>query len=93
MSFQRSEESGVTGSRWRLAHRGILVECGIPTEVVNSDRRWIYLLSHAYDPVSGWKVEWITPQQASRLVALLESENSSATDDLMRCLRRRITEG
>lgn len=91
MSFRRSEDSGVTSSRWRLANRGILVECGIPTEVANSDRRWIYLLLHGYDPVSGWKVSWITPQQASRLLALLEPEFPPDNSyDLMRCLRQRI---
>src|SRR5271168_4673015 len=73
MSFRRSDRPGPFGSRWRLANRGLLGACGVPTEVADSDRRWTYTLLHGDDyPGTGWDVSWMSPQRAAELLAVLE---------------------
>ena len=91
MSFRRAEDSGPESSRWRLAHRALLSECGIPDEVADSDRRWIYVLLHGTDePGTGWQTSWISPAQAARLLTCLVDDLSSETGyHLVHCLRAR----
>ena len=94
MTFRRRDASGPAGSRWRLAHRALLAECGIPDEVADSDRRWSYLLLHGSDdPGTGWRTAWVSPEQATRLLAcLLIDLPSEVGYDLVRCLRLRAAE-
>lgn len=91
MSFRRSDNTGPFGSRWRLANKSLLGACGVPAEVTDSDRRWIYLLLHGYDYCgTGWDVSWVSPQQAAELLAVLERQLSSTDGcDLVRLLRKR----
>ncbi len=91
MSFRRSNNTGLFSSRWRIAHRSLLGECGIPTEVADSDRRWSYILLHGDDyPGIGWDVSWITPRQATELLNVLaENFPSEIGLDLVRLLRQR----
>ena len=75
MSYRRSDKPGPFGSRWRLANRSLLVACGVPAEVADSDRRWTYCLLHGDDyPGTGWDVAWVSPQQATTLLAVLERD-------------------
>ena len=94
MRFRRSENTGPSSSRWRLAHRALLGECGIPAEVSDSDRRWGYLLHYGSDDLgTGWDVSWITPEQARELLtALLSDLPSEVGYDLVQSLRRRAAE-
>ena len=91
MGFRRSENAGPAGSRWRLAHRSLLGSCGVPAEVADADRRWLYALLHGDDhPGTGWDVSWISPRQATELLAALVRDISSETGyDLIRLLRQR----
>lgn len=91
MTYRRSSESGVESSRWRLANRDLLVECGVPGEVADSDRRWIYVLLHGDDELgTGWNCSWMTSQHAGRLLEqLLADEPNESGFDLFRCLRNR----
>jgi hypothetical protein len=91
MGFRRSDEDDPTGSRWRLANQALLGACGVPAEVADSDRRWVYLLLHGDDyPGTGWDVSWVTPRQAAELLAALVRDlPSEAGYDLVRLLRQR----
>jgi hypothetical protein len=91
MAYRGPGGFGPEDARWRLAHRALLSECGIPDEVADSDRRWVYLLLHGTDePGTGWRVEWISPGQAARLLDhLLADLPSESGYDLIRCLRLR----
>ncbi len=72
MGYHRSNDVGVFTSRWRLAHRAELAACGVPSEVLATDRRWRYALLHADDPGTGWDVSWLSDVHARRLLQLLE---------------------
>jgi hypothetical protein len=91
MGLRRSDEVAPTSSRWRVANRSLLGECGVPDEDIGSDRRWVYVLLHGDDyPGTGWDVEWVSPRQAAELLAVLERDLPSAVGyDLVRLLRRR----
>lgn len=91
---RRRDVPGPQGTRWRLAHRALLAECGIPDEVADSDRRWGYLLLHGDDrPGTGWDTSWISPEQAARLLARLRVDlPSEVGHDLLRRLRSRAAE-
>jgi hypothetical protein len=94
MAHHRRDASGPDGSRWRLAYRALLAECGIPDEVADSDRRWNYLLLHGSDdPGTGWRTSWVSPEQAARLLDRLSIDLPSELGyDLVRCLRLRAAE-
>ena len=53
-------------------HRSALLACGIPTALLESDRRLTHVLLHGYDPASGWKSSWLSDDEAERLLALLK---------------------
>lgn len=90
MGYRRSEETGPTGSRWRLAHRSLLAACGIPGQVFSSDRRWVYVLLHGYDPVTGWDESWLSAKQAFELLSVLERDlPSTSAYELVSDLKRR----
>jgi hypothetical protein len=91
MGFRRFDYAGPEGSRWRLANRTLLQSCGVPFEVANSDRGWVYVLLHGDDHLgTGWDVSWISKQQASELLILLTRELSSEIGyDLVRLLRQK----
>jgi hypothetical protein len=77
-----------------LAHRGDLLECGVPVDVTSSDRRWGYTLLHGDDPSTGWNDTWLTDEQATRLLELLEPAIPSPVgiwliENLQRRLRNR----
>jgi hypothetical protein len=90
MGFRRSDEAGPTGSRWRLARRSLLGACGVPAEVADSDRRWLYVLLHGDDYLgTGWDVSWTSPDQAAELLAALERQLPSLIGyDLIQLLRQ-----
>ena len=92
--FRRSEDTGVCSSRWRLAQRGLLTECGVPAEVADSDRRRIYLLLHGSDDFgTGWDASWITPKQANELLVILTRDLPNDLGcDLVKSLRLRAAE-
>jgi hypothetical protein len=90
MAYRRPAASDASGPRWRLAHRDLLSERGIPDEVADWDRRWGYLLLHGVDrPGTGWEPSWISPRQAARLLdGLLANLPTEDGYDLIRGLRR-----
>jgi hypothetical protein len=94
MAYHRRDAAGPEGSRWRLAHRALLAECGIPDEVADSDGRWAYLLLHGSDgPGTGWRTSWVSPEQAAQLLDRLRIDLPSEVGyDLVPCLRRRAAE-
>ena len=95
MSFRRGRSDAPESSSWRLAHRRELLECGLPRDVVSSDRGWIYVLLHGDDELgTGWQADWITIEQARRLLALPERELATEVGyDLVRILRARCAQG
>lgn len=54
MAYRRSNDDGVFGSRWRIAHRAEIADCGIPSDVAGDDRRWSHVLLHGDDVETGW---------------------------------------
>lgn len=91
MTYRRSKDEAVGSSRWRLKHRSFLLRCGLPDEIVSSDRRLTYVLLHGDDELmSGWNTTWLTDEGARDLLAFLESElDTTAGYDLVAELRRR----
>lgn len=90
MAYRRPDDDGVTSSRWRIAHRADLADCGIPPDVAGNDRRWLYVLNHGDDLETGWSESWLSDGQAAKLLALLEPHVPSPTAfDLVEALRRR----
>jgi hypothetical protein len=81
-------------SNWRSENRNLLSECGIPDLVANSDRVWNYVLLHGDDLLqTGWTPAWISPKQASQLLAALERGLPNEDGcDLLRALRRRLVD-
>ena len=91
MSYQRNKDFSLTSPQWRIEHKSTLSECGIPDGVANSDRQWNYVLLHGNDALcTGWEVDWITPQQAKKLIVLLENEKMNDCGyELFRELKKR----
>ena len=92
MSFRRSDDASLFGSRWRLENRNLLGVSGIPAEIADCDRRWGYTVLHGDDyPGTGWDVSWITAAQAANLLAVLERDLTDDVGcDLIRLLRQRV---
>jgi hypothetical protein len=91
MAYRRSKDQDVSGSRWRIAHRTELHECGIPSEIYGDDRRWSYVLFHGDDLETGWDASWPSEQQAEKLLALLERHlDDTVGVELVDVLRRRF---
>lgn len=91
MSFRRSSSEEPGSSRWRRQHRRRLLECGVPTGVLDSDRALTYVLLHGYDPGSGWNTSWPSDEQAERLLAFLkEAIPNPVGYDLVSDLERRL---
>jgi hypothetical protein len=73
MAYRRSRVEAPGSSRWRAAHRRSLLDAGLPADVVDSDRALTYVLLHGDDALgSGWDPSWLTDEQASRLLTLLQ---------------------
>lgn len=94
MSFRRSQETGPESSRWRCEQRAALSRLGVPDEIIGSDSRWRYVLLHGDDELeSGWNPTWLTPVQASELLALLSRELADATGyELLTVLQKRTSD-
>jgi hypothetical protein len=69
--------------------------CGLPQQVVDSDRAWVYVLLHGDDHLStGWDASWISANQAKRLLTILENDLENPVGyDLLDALRRRAQAG
>jgi hypothetical protein len=91
MTIRRVADTDVDSPRWRRGNRALLAECGVPDLVADSDRRWGYVVLHGDDyPGTGWDTSWISPAQATRLLARLVADLPSESGyDLVRCLRVR----
>ena len=78
MSFRRSAKAvDSDSSRWRRANRSRLVLCGIPAEVADCHRRWLYVLDHEFDPETGWRVNWLSPGRAAELAGAMARDPAS----------------
>lgn len=95
MGYRRSSDEGVGSSRWRRKHRKFLIECGVPIDIVDSDRTLNYVLLHGADELgSGWNTNSLSAIQAERLVEFLTSELKSTVGyDLVAILERGISNG
>src|SRR5687767_4270574 len=91
MTYRRKSIEGPEGLQWRLSHRALLSQCGIPPEVAGSDRRRAYMLLHGDDaPGTGWNPSWISPEQAARLLQRLFLDISTESGfELIRASRQR----
>ena len=92
MSFRRSARDEPGESRWRTKHRELLLRCGLPVEVVDSDRSLNYVLLHGADEFgTGWTHEWIDREQAVELLEFLSTEIPNPVgSELIRLLRKRV---
>lgn len=73
MSYRRSDQLHAGSDRWRLAHRGDLLQW-LPAEVVDSERSLNYVLLHGEDHAgTGWTPEWLRPEDARAFLEFLES--------------------
>ncbi len=91
MSFRQRNKS--PENEWFVRSRTLLLETGLPVEVLDDDRRWNYVLSHGDDPESGWSPSWITQDRASDLLKVLGSHYKNPIGlYLFRELEKRINE-
>jgi hypothetical protein len=92
VAFRRSAQVGPGSSRWRCKHQGLLRRCGLPDEVLRSDRALLYVLLHGDDELgTGWTPAWIEQGQAEELLAFLRREIVNPVGyDLIRALERRL---
>ena len=90
-SRRRENASSPESPQWRRAHLSLLLECGIPSEIAKSDRRWIYVLLHGDDELqSGLNTSWMSPPMAATLLGRLQADLPSEIGfELVACLRRR----
>lgn len=90
MSFRQNHKK--TETLWRHEKRAALVAAGLPDCLVNSERRWNYLLEHGDDELeSGWTTAWINEFQATTILKILEDHYDNRVGlDLFRTLRDRI---
>jgi hypothetical protein len=73
VGFHRSASETPGSSRWRTKHRKALLNAGLPELVVASDRSLTYVLLHGNDAYgTRWDPSWLTREQATRLLAVLE---------------------
>jgi hypothetical protein len=80
MSFRRSNDDGPTSGRWLSRNRSALLAAGLPSEIVTVQRTWNYVLLHGDDEfASGWQAEWLSPTQASEILALITADLASET--------------
>ncbi len=94
MAYRRSNETDPFSSRWRIKHRADLADCGIPPDIANDDRRWRYVVLHGDDLVSGWSETWLSDEQATKLLALLEPHFPAPSGIwLVEALQRRLRSG
>lgn len=93
MAYRRTQDQGVFSSRWRIQHGSDLADCGIPVDIAGDDRRWIYVLLHGDDIETGWTESWLSDEQATKLLALLEPHFPNAIGIwLVELLQRRRSE-
>ena len=91
MAFRRSADDAPGSSRWRAKHRAALVEHGMPSGLLTSERTLNYVLLHGDDALgSGWDPSWLTTEQAAKLLAYLEPLlGGSSGYEIVRRLRER----
>ena len=89
MSFRRTSDDTVEGKRWLTKNKSLLAAAGIPSEILNSASAWNYVLLHGDDELqSGWQAEWLSPTQATNLLALITPDVQSTIGyDLVRRLQ------
>lgn len=77
---------------WRKKNFSRLVEYGIPQEVVSQNRRFWFVVQEGEDlGGTGWDVDWITEEQASKLLELLrEVPSGHQGSDLEWSLKRKL---
>lgn len=91
MGFRRSESEEPGSSRWRSKHHRDLLACGLPGDLLESDRRLTYVLLHGHDPQSGWRPSRLSDEEAERLLVLLTKIITDPTGfDLIGDLQRQL---
>jgi hypothetical protein len=71
VALRRSAQDGPGSSRWRCKHQGLFrrCSCGLPDDVLGSDRALLYVLLHGDDELGmGWTPAWIDHGQAEELL-------------------------
>jgi hypothetical protein len=87
MSKNKSDEK-----IWLKKNIHSLIESGIPQEIVESQKKWNYVLLHGDDELGGgWNTEWISDNQAKALLDLLcQFYKNQIGLDLINILERRV---
>jgi hypothetical protein len=94
MSFRPASREEVGSPAWCRAHRARLLECGIPDTLVDDPRMLTYVLLHGREHgATGWTPDWLSDDEARRLLAFLRAElPNPAGYDLVDSLLRRVGE-
>ena len=90
MTFKQSNKSDL--NKWRVEHLEQLQRAGMPQEIVVDNRRFWFVVQEGDDQLqTGWNPNWISADQAQKLLDLLSDALEDSTGwDLVLSLRRRI---
>lgn len=47
MGFRKDKQQALEWKKWLQRNRDVLVECGLPAEIYENRRNWLYFLDHA----------------------------------------------
>ena len=85
MGFRQDKQDRLEWTKWLQRNRGVLVECGLPSEIYEDRRHWFYFLGHAayWTPArKEWPVlEHLGESQRRRLYDFLQTEFGAETYD------------
>jgi hypothetical protein len=82
--FHQDKQDRLEWKKWLQRNRHILVECGLPVEMFEDRRLWLYFLEHAayWDGGGEYLVlEHLSQSQLLRLYDFLQAEFSAAEYD------------
>lgn len=74
MSFRRDGETSHNWTKWVETHRPALLNCGIPSFLLESEHRWLCYVEEGYDEETRWLPSMLTRSQASSLHAFILRE-------------------
>jgi len=89
--IKRNRDGMASFTRWRRKHLYRL-QLWLPSVVVESDSRLVYVLLHAEDfKGTGWNPDWLTQDEALAFLSFLEMDfpDRSTSYDIFPGLRKR----
>jgi hypothetical protein len=78
MAVRRDGPRARSWQRWLDQNRDALIRCSLPEFVFSDDSRWLRFIEHGgWDHETGWRVEMLSPDQASALSDFITDQYSN----------------